>query len=426
MSDSPDPLPTRRDVLAASAATFASASLGGYGFTQNGSDTIRLGLIGCGGRGVGALHDALEADPNTVVTAVADAFAPQAAAVAGQTAKYGDRVKITADRTFAGLDAYRQLVACDQVDYVLIACPPKFHCHFLEAAIDAGKHAFCEKPGASDVVGLQQLLRATAKAKEKRLGLMCGLQRRHSPSRQQLIQRLREGALGELVAASAWWNRTEWAYLARQADETDLGFQLRSWRPQAWLSGDSPGSILIHQLDVANWVFGAVPDSCMCLGGRQVHVDPAVHGNMYDHFAAEFLYPGGRMMSAQVKNMPVDQGTKEVVYGSKGVAHVDRGILYNDGKRELFKPTGNDFVLEHACLLRSVRAGEPVNYGQHLADATLTALMMTMSAYSGKLVTRQFVLEQSHWQFGPSYDQLAMDMKLPIQEVPMPGKFPLV
>lgn len=426
MTDSAQPLPTRRDVLAASAATFASVSLRPYGYMPGGSDTIRIGLIGCGGRGVGALHDALESDPNTVVTAVADAFAGPAEAVAGKSTKFGDRVKITKDRTFVGLDAYQHLVACDQVDYVVIATPPKFHCHFLEAAIDAGKHAFSEKPGASDVVGLQQLIRATAKAKAKGLGLMVGLQRRHSPSRQQLVKRLRDGALGELVAASAWWNRTEWAYLAREPHETDLGFQLRSWRPQTWLSADSPGSILIHQLDVANWMFDAVPDSCMCLGGRQVHTDPAVHGNMYDHFAAEFLYPGGRMMSAQVKNMPVDIGTKEVVYGAKGVAHLDRGILYNDGQKELFKPTGNEMVLEHACLLQSVRNGAPVNYGQYLVDATMTAIMMTMSAYSGKQVTRKFVLEQSKWQQGPSYDQLTMDMKLPIQEVPMPGKFQLV
>lgn len=426
MTDSQPSLPTRRDMLAASAATFATVSLGARSHMPNGSDIIRIGLIGCGGRGVGALHDALNADPNTVVTAVADVFAGQAEAVAGKSAKFGDRVKITKDRTFSGLDAYKHLVSCDEVDYVVIACPPKFHSHFLEAAIDAGKHAFSEKPGASDVAGLKQLLRATDKAKQKGLGLMCGLQRRHSPSRQQLIARLREGALGELVAASAWWNRIDWLYLPRGKDETDLGFQLRSWRPQAWLSADSPGAILIHQVDVVNWVFDAVPDSCMCIGGRLVHTDPAIHGNMYDHFAAEFLYPGGRMMSAQVKNMPVAQGTKEVVYGAKGVAHIDRGILFNDGKKEMFKPEGNDMVREHACLLQSVRNGAPVNFGQVLADATLTTLMMTMSAYTGKLVTRQFVLEQSKWQFGPSYDQLAMDMTLPIQEVPIPGKFQLV
>ncbi|MCA8975116.1 MAG: Gfo/Idh/MocA family oxidoreductase [Planctomycetes bacterium] len=426
MTDSVTSLPTRRTVLAASAATVATASLGMRANTSGGSDVIRIGLIGCGGRGKGALNDALNADPNTVVTAVADAFASQAEVVAGELAKFGDRVRITKDRTFVGLDAYRQLVQCDDVDYVLIACPPKFHCHFLEASIDAGKHTFCEKPGASDVVGLKQLLRATAKAKAKGLGLMCGLQRRHSPSRQKVIERLREGALGELVAASAWWNRINWMYLPRRDDETDLGFQLRSWRPQHWLSADSPGSILIHQVDVINWAFDAVPDSCMCIGGRLVHTDPAIHGSMYDHFAAEFQYPGGRMMSAQVKNMPVNQATKEVVYGAKGVCHIDRGFLFNDGTHENHKPSGNDMVREHKCLLDSVRNGAPVNYGQVLADATLVTLMMTMSAYSGRLVTKEFVLEQSTWQNGPSYEDLSLDMVLPVQEVPMPGRFQLV
>jgi predicted dehydrogenase len=417
---------TRRDVLATSAAGLATAALGARAQTRSRPDVIRIGLIGCGGRGVGAVHDAMQADAGTVITAVADAFRPEAEAVAGKCAKFGDRVQITKDRTFVGLDAYAQLVACDEVDYVLIACPPKFHCHFLEAAVDAGKHAFCEKPGAADVVGLRQLQRAVEKARQKGLGLMCGLQRRHSPTRQQLIAKLHEGALGELVAASAWWNRVNWLYLPRRADETDLAFQLRSWRPQAWLSADSPGSILIHQVDVVNWAFDAVPDSCMCLGGRLVHTDPAIHGNMFDHFAAEFLYPGGRMMSAQVKNMPVDQGTKEIVYAAKGVAHIDAGLLYNDGRVERFRPTGNDMVREHACLLESVRRGEPVNYGQILVDATLTTLMMTMSAYSGKVVTKEFVLEKSNWQFGPSYDQLSLDMELPIQPVPIPGQFQLV
>ena len=426
MKQHESPLPSRRAVLAASAATLATASLGSRLHARNSRETIRIGLIGCGGRGVGAVHNALEADANTVVTAVADAFAHQAAAVPDKCKRYGDRVQITPARTFSGLNAYAELVACDEVDYVLIATPPKFHCLFLEAAIDAGKHAFCEKPGAADVVGLKQLLRATEKATAKGLGIMCGLQRRHSPSRQALIQRLREGAMGELVAASAWWNRTGWQYLKRREDETDLAFQLRSWRPQAWLSADSPGSILIHQVDVINWAFDAVPDSCMCLGGRLIHTEPAIHGNMFDHFGAEFLYPGGRMMSAQVKNMPVSQGTKEVVYCAKGVARIDGGLLYNDGKVEKFKPSGNDMVREHAALLESVRNGSPVNYGQILADATLVTVMMTMSAYSGKQVTKDFVLNESTWQFGPSYEELAMDMELPIQDVPLPGRFELV
>ncbi len=430
MSDPSAENPTRRDVLAASAAFGAAAVLTTSGAiranTPHGSDILRIGLIGCGGRGVGALHNALDADPQTVVTAVADVFATQAGAVAKKCEKYGDRVKITAERTFTGLDAYRQLVGCDEVDYVLIATPGKFHSHFLEAAVDARKHVFCEKPGASDVVGLKQLLRATEKARQNGTGLMCGLQRRHSPERQQLIERLQQGEMGAMVAASAWWNRTTWQFLPRQQGETDLAFQLRSWRPQAWLSADSPGTILIHQIDVINWAFDAVPDSVMCLGGRLVHDDPAIHGNMFDHFSAEFLYPGGRMMSAQVKTMPVDQGTKETVYCAEGVAHIDKGLLFNDGRRVKSRPTGNDMVREHECLLRSVRGGAPVNYGQVLADATLTILMMNLSAYSGREVTRKFVLEESDWRFGPSYDELDMDMELPILPVPMPGQFPLV
>ena len=234
MNEEKRPSLTRREVLASSAAAATVLTATGTAATPTLTrrETIRIGLIGCGGRGVGALHDALNADPDTVVTAVADVFAPQAKAVPKKVSKFGKRVQITPERTFVGLDAYARLVASDQVDYVLIACPPKFHAHFLEAAIDAGKHAFCEKPGAADVVGLKQVMRATEKATKKGLGIMCGLQRRHSPSRQKLIAKLREGALGDLVAASAWWNRTRWLYLDRKPGETDLGFQLRSWRPQ--------------------------------------------------------------------------------------------------------------------------------------------------------------------------------------------------
>jgi predicted dehydrogenase len=180
MTDVNDRSLTRRHLLAASAAGLATTALGARTPVRPRDEIIRIGLIGCGGRGVGAVHDAMQADAGTEITAVADVFRSSAEAVAAKCAKFGDRVKITPERTFVGLDAYAQLVACDQVDYVLIACPPKFHCHFLEAAVDAGKHAFCEKPGAADVVGLKQLQRAVDKAKAKGLGIMCGLQRWHS------------------------------------------------------------------------------------------------------------------------------------------------------------------------------------------------------------------------------------------------------
>ena len=242
---------SRRDALKVTAGTVALGALGlvpGAAFAgafARGSDVIRIGLIGCGGRGRGAVRDAVQAAGGVEICALGDLFPDHlAAAREGLESDEDEAIrtacKLTDDTCFAGFDAYKRVVESD-IDYVLIACPPYFHPTFIEAAIDAGKHVFCEKPGAIDMPGIHRLLAAGQKAQSQGLGFLSGTQRRHQLSFLETIRRIHEGAIGRPIFGEAFWNNNEWLVVPREEGWSDVEWQVRNWRQNRWLSGDVAG-----------------------------------------------------------------------------------------------------------------------------------------------------------------------------------------
>jgi myo-inositol 2-dehydrogenase/D-chiro-inositol 1-dehydrogenase len=412
---------TRREFLKASALAVGAAgapwALAGTGSAPavdladaRDAKRLRVGLIGCGGRGRGALLDVIRAakpleHTQVEVTALADVF-PEYVQEAHQLLVGSDdpairqAAKIEDNAHFVGFDAYRRLLD-GPVDYVLIACPPYFHSHFAEAAIDAGKHVFCEKPGAIDMPGVRKLLRAGRKATEKQLGFLGGTQRRHQPGYRDIIGRIHEGAIGKPLHGQAYWNNNGWKAVPKASEWPDVEWHIRNWRMCRWLSGDLPGVLVIHYLDVMNWALNAVPESAYGVGGRQHWTAENPNGNIYDHFQCTLTYSDDRTVNAMCRVIPADAHHAEMVFGTKGTSKPGEWIKGADRYRYRGK-SESPYILEHRNLLNSIHAGKPLNEAAQLAEASLTAIMMREAGYTGRVVTRDFLLNESERVLGPA------------------------
>jgi predicted dehydrogenase len=442
MNSSPS---TRRDFLKASALAVGAAGVP-WAFARPasapaaaksgraGSQRLRVGLIGCGGRGRGALLDVIRAakpldHTHVEVTALADVF-PERVAEARRMLDTNDdpdvrkAAQLTGDTCFVGFDAYRRLLD-GPVDYVLIACPPYFHSRFAEAAIDAGKHVFCEKPGAIDMPGVRQLLRAGRNATEKKLGFVGGTQRRHHPAYRDIIGRIHKGAIGKPLHGQAYWNNNGWLAVPREQQWSDVEWHIRNWRMCRWLSGDLPGVLVIHYLDVMNWAFDAVPESAYGVGGRQHWTAADPNGNIYDHFQCTLTYADDRTVNSMCRVIPADAHHAELVIGTQGSSKPGDWIKGENRYRYRGKHE-SAYILEHRDLLESIRAGRPLNEAAQLADASLTAIMMREAGYTGRVVTRDFLLNESQRMLGPDGPPHALSFgKRALEPVAMQGEYKL-
>jgi len=429
----------KRSSLAAAAAAALESP---FVHTARAADEIevKIGLIGCGGRGTGAVLDALGAatkviypalgyhtedvaegarveKKNVRVIALADVFEDRLEACRGQLAKLG--IEIPPAMRFTGFDAYKQLVAVPEINYVILATPPHFRPAQLMAAIEAGKHVFIEKPAAVDAPGVKTVIAAGELAREKGLGIAAGTQRRHMPSYRQTIQRLRDGAIGEILAAKCYWNGGEIWVIPRQQGWSDMEWQLRNWNYFTWLSGDHIVEQHVHNLDVMNWVLGAHPIRAVSgLGGRQVRTGPE-HGHIFDHFAVEFEYPGGVWMFSQCRQINNCQGiVGEAVLGTGGTSNCKDFILPKDGDRWRFREKEESpYRLEHENLITSIRDGNPINEARAIAESTMTGIIGREAVYSGKAITWDEAM-QSTARLGPEKYEFG---PLPTPEVAMPG-----
>jgi predicted dehydrogenase len=427
--------------MAGAAALSGMAVLPGAAYGRafaGGSDIIRVGLIGCGGRGRGAVRDAVRAAEGVEVHALGDLFVDHLAAARDGLLKDKSEpiraaCKFTDDTCFAGFDAYKRVVECD-IDYVLIACPPYFHPAFIEAAIDAGKHVFCEKPGAIDMPGIHRLLAAGQKATSQGTGFLCGMQRRHQLSYLETIRRIHEGAIGRPIYGEAFWNNNEWIVVPREEGWSELEWQIRNWRQNRWLSGDAPGIILIHYIDTVMWAMQAQPTAALGTGGRQVYTDPELYGNIFDHFEARFTFGDDRRIHAMCRNWPGDARHSEYVLGTAGHAQLGRvvktgdemwGETYDWGKSNPGEEP-SPYILEHRDMITSIRNGSPLNEMQALVDSSLAMIMMREAAYSGREVTREFLLKESKRGLGPDVapDELEFGER-EVEPVAVPGKYEL-
>lgn len=427
------PTLTRRQFLKGTIATTATVALGTLSVElfahAQGSDRIRVGLVGCGGRGTGALLDALNADPGTVAYALADLFPERIEACLNALKEnFPDRYDIPKDRQFLGFDAYKRLVDTE-VDYVLFCTPPAFRPpHFLYA-VERGKHVFMEKPVAVCPEGVRMILRGDAIAREKRLGVLAGTQYRHHPGYQGVIARLREGHIGQIRALFIYYNAASpRGVSARQPNWTEMEYQLRNWLFYTWLSGDQPVEQFVHNIDVMNWVMDATPVKAIAVGGRQVRTAPE-YGDVYDHFCIEYEFANGVRVMAMCRQWDnTSYRISNLVVGSEGEALLEQFTdFYVRGKQswEPGKQWSNPYVLEHRNLLQSLRKGEPLNEARQVAESTLTAIMGRMAAYTGKEVTWEQAMN-SQLNYVQRVLNLTLDTPAYHDPVPIPGKTPLV
>lgn len=434
---SSSPAIPRRDFVK---TTAAAATLAGIPRVfAAGSDRIRLGLVGCGARGTGAVMNSIVASPGVELVAVGDVFRDRVDTCLARLRQNGgekdwsssapwtraDAIKVTPETAFVGFDAYERVIASG-VDLVILATPPAFRPLHLRAAVEAGKHVFIEKPVAVDPTGCRSIIASGEIARAKGLAIVAGTQRRHSPRYREMMQRIHAGAIGELTGGECFWLgpcvRT-WGYLKpRQPEWSDLEWQLRNWHFFTWLSGDHIVEQHVHNIDVLNWAMGAPPVDCIGLGGRQWRTQPEF-GNVWDHFAVRYRYANGATASSMCRQNDGAYGlVTEAIQGRTGKAIPGR----IDGPVP-WRFTGDDgsaFEHEHANLVRSIRAGEPLNEARQVAVSTLTAIMGRMSAYTGKVVQWEWALNRSALDLWPA-QPLAFGA-FPLPAVAVPGETPLI
>lgn len=402
----------RREFLKASAAVAASGLVVPQFVHAAGSDVLKVGLIGCGGRGTGAAGQALRADANVKLWAMADAFADHLEKSLGELQKEEDiagKLDVATERRFAGFDAYKQLLASG-VDVVLLATPPHFRPIHLKAAIDAGKHVFAEKPVAVDGPGVRSVLKTCAEAKEKGLSVVSGLCLRHSEGFSETIRRVHEGQIGEVVALQANDYRGPIWEKERKPEWSDMEWQMRNWYYYTWLSGDFNVEQHVHMLDVCARVMkDEYPVRATGTGGRQVRTGKQF-GNIYDHFAVTYEYASGLKLFATCRQMAgCSNDISAHVLGSKGEAIMTtRKFEIQPGKGGTAwvrtEKDNNYFQTEHDVLFASIRSGKPVNNGDYMSKTTLMAVMGRMSAYTGKTVTWEQAMDSSEDLSPPKYE----------------------
>jgi myo-inositol 2-dehydrogenase / D-chiro-inositol 1-dehydrogenase len=394
MTESNSAGPSRRDFIrdatAAAVGTAAVARFHGLvGAQAAGSDEIRVGLVGCGGRGTGAAGNVMAAAPGVRIVALADAFADRLTACRERLAKqYPDTANVAADHCFVGLDAYQQLLKTD-INYVILASPPGFRATHIAAAVAAGKNIFAEKPVAVDATAVRSCISLADEVTRKGIALGAGTQYRHFDPYIQSMKRIHDGAIGQLTGARAYYNTGELWKHDRQESWSDLENQMRNWLYYTWLSGDHIVEQFIHNIDTLNWAFNGHPLRATGTGGRQVRTAPEF-GHIYDHFAIVYEYENDAFATAMCRQQ---NGTEKKVAneftGTKGTAYVlpDYSIKgATTWKYDVAEP--NDmYVQEHTDLIASIRAGKPLNELKQVAESSLTAIMGRMTAYSGKTIT---------------------------------------
>ena len=400
-----------------------------------GSDTIKIAVVGCGGRGTGAVSQALEASESVQLVAMADAFRDNLdASYERLMKKYGEqknRIKVKEKHKFTGFDGYKH--AIDQADVVILTTPPGFRPLHFEYAINAGKHVFMEKPVATDVHGIKRVLKAAEVAKQKRLNVVVGLQRRYQTNYREIHGRVQQGEIGEILSGQVYWNSAGVWVRERQPQQTEMEYQMRNWYYFNWLCGDHILEQHIHNIDVANWFIGDFPVSAQGMGGREVR-NGKDHGQIFDHHFVEFTYPNGARISSQCRHQPgcmsrVDeefQGTNGRIYvsgnGKGNLKRLDGSMIYDHrGKSD-----PNPYQVEHDELFAAIKNGDVINNTEYGAKSTMTAILGRMATYSGQLLTWEDAMASDEILVPDNLDWDVQPPVVPDNEgnypVPVPGK----
>jgi predicted dehydrogenase len=405
-----------------------AAALSGTGrLFAAGSDKIRVGLIGCGERGRYDATNCVNAADGVEIAAMGDLFEDRLKESLEQLkAGIGEKVTVSEETSFLGFDAYKNVLACD-VDVVILTETPHFRPAHLRAAVEAGKHIFTEKPIAVDPVGVRSVIESSQMAAGKNLTIVAGTQMRRIAHIVELMKRVHSGDIGEIVGGQSVrieGGMMDWGKQA-QAGWSDMELQIRRWMFYHWLSGDLIVEQQIHNLDLMNWALRGHPVQCIGMGGRQARKG-VKYGNVYDHFTVEYEYPGGvrvQYMGAQIDGCTTRND--QHLAGTSGSAYFDFGNAIIEG-RNPFKydqPIPDPCITQHADHIRAIREGEPLNEGRRVAESTMTAIMGRMSAYTGRALKWDWVMNASQLDLRPPKYEFG---SLPVAPVAMPGKTQLI
>ncbi|HBH53286.1 MAG TPA: oxidoreductase [Planctomycetaceae bacterium] len=416
---------SRRDFLKTSSVAAGGVLAGSLAIAPRafaaGNDTLKVGLVGCGGRGTGAAAQALNADPNVRLVAMGDAFADrlEGSLASLKESGLGEKVAVDSDHKFVGINAYKQVIDSG-IDVVLLTAPPHFRPAHLAYAVEKGKHIFAEKPVAVDAPGVRQVFAVSNQAKEKKLCLVSGLCWRYDYGMRATFDQIRSGAVGDITGIQATYHTSTLKKFPRQPGWSDLEFQLRNWQHMVWLGGDHNVEQHIHSLDKVQWAMGdEVPVQCTGSGGRQARTGPE-SGNAWDHFSVVYEYANG--VKAFTSCRQIDGCSNDVsdhVFGTKGTCDIFAHSVKVGGKTAWkFKgQKGDMYQTEHNELFAAIRKGEPINNGDYMTKSTMMAIMGRMSAYTGKTLTWEQALNSKENLTPASYDW----GKLPEPVVAIPG-----
>ncbi|HLT06144.1 MAG TPA: Gfo/Idh/MocA family oxidoreductase [Cyclobacteriaceae bacterium] len=419
----------RRDFLKSTSALLIGGAVLPLGFSTKAQaandNTLKVGLIGCGGRGTGAAVQALKADSNAVLTCMADAFADHLENSLNNISKASpNQVKVDKTNQFVGFDAYQKVLDSD-VDVVILTTPPAFRPGHFKAAIEAGKHVFCEKPVAVDAPGVRSVLESARKAKEKGLAVVSGFTFRYDFPKRAFFEKVNAGQLGEVLTVSTVRNGGGLWSKPRQPEWKNMEYQLRNWLYYDYLSGDYLVEMMCHSLDMMSWAVGdQLPISATGTGGRQARTEE-IYGNVWDHFAIEYDFANGAKGFHFSRQQQGCSNTNKVeVVGKEGFGLVDvgRGIHQISGANawSYDGEKNNPYETQHEELFASIRAGKPMNEGELMANSTMLAVLGRMVGYSGQTITWEDALK-SEVVLGPSLDQYSWDLDWKINPVAVPG-----
>jgi predicted dehydrogenase len=405
------PANSRRDFLkhtAVAGSALAAMSIPSYVHAAGADETIKVGLVGCGGRGTQAAEQALRADKNTKLVALGDAFKDRAEyareeLLAKKAIK--DQVDVPNDRLFSDFGNYKQVI--DSCDVVLLATPPHFRPEHFRYAVEQGKHAFVEKPVAVDAPGVRHMMESCQMAEAKNLTVVSGLCWRYAPPVRAIMDKiLNDGVIGDVVAVESNYNAGGLWHRGDQPSWSRMEYQMRNWLYHTWLSGDHIAEQAIHSLDKCAWLLGDIqPTSAMALGGRQQRVEPKF-GNIYDHFSVTYDFPTGQRVYFTCRQQDgCTQKVDEWVLGTKGRASILNGhyIVDNDGK-EIWRyegPSPNMWQQEHIELFQALRDGKTINNGDYMCNSTMLAVMGRMAGYTGQTLDWDTCLSDSE-RLGPT------------------------
>ena len=414
---------TRRDFLRSSAGTAAAGmtALGGLSIARSahagGDGTIKIGMIGCGGRCSGAAAQCMTADPGVKLVAMYDIFDNRLQAAKKNLAKARPKqVDVASERCFSDFDGYKKVIDC--CDLVLIACASKFHPMYAEAAIATGKHVFVEKPHGIDPVGIRRMRKVCEMAKQKNLSLVSGLQSRFNPGWQETIKRIHDGAIGDIVAMQSMFLRGPYRLVERDPKLSETQYQFSNWYHFRWLSGDDVPQSLVHNVDRMSWVMkDEMPKWAFALAGRSASFGE-VYGDMFDHHTVVYEYESGTRLYALCRTeVGCYNNSGDIIMGTKGTCHLDKYQITGETNWKYKGEHKNPYQVEQDTLVKSIRAGKPFNSGSYMNDSTLIGIQGQIAAYTGKPVTWE-AAKNSDLRYGPAPEESNFDTKPPT----LPGK----